>query len=230
MLHLFNFAVMDIWFSSCRLSACYKEYINIFFRSNWTLYASCWGSRTVARILSQLPHPYLQQQHLTVGQLFLTANMPQNLSVGIGITLVKCTSLWASNNLPRDPVLNACEVLPVAPPPPPRQLTEEETQRLDEQEEDTLRELRLFLRDVTNRLSQDKRFKAFTKPVDLEEVVVLIISHCLIYCYFLRKTYLKQTYWELCLYSVGFVVLLSSIIPSNSNYLVLCFRYQITLM
>ncbi|KAM9353797.1 ATPase family AAA domain-containing protein 2 [Symphorus nematophorus] len=67
-------------------------------------------------------------------------------------------------------VLNALEVLPVAPPPPPRQLTEEETQRLEEQEEDTLRELRLFLRDVTNRLSQDKRFKAFTKPVDLEEV------------------------------------------------------------
>ncbi|KAM3614165.1 uncharacterized protein V6R79_011028 [Siganus canaliculatus] len=67
-------------------------------------------------------------------------------------------------------VLNALEVLPVAPPPPQRQLTEEETQRLEEQEEDTMRELRLFLRDVTNRLSQDKRFKAFIKPVDLEEV------------------------------------------------------------
>ncbi|KAG8010266.1 ATPase family AAA domain-containing protein 2, partial [Nibea albiflora] len=67
-------------------------------------------------------------------------------------------------------VLNALEVLPVAPPPPRRKLTEEEIQRLEEQEEDTLRELRLFLRDVTNRLSQDKRFKAFTKPVDLEEV------------------------------------------------------------
>uniref|UniRef100_UPI003AACCDE9 ATPase family AAA domain-containing protein 2-like isoform X1 n=1 Tax=Centroberyx gerrardi TaxID=166262 RepID=UPI003AACCDE9 len=66
--------------------------------------------------------------------------------------------------------LQALEVLPVAPPPPPRQLTEKETQRLEEQEEDTLRELRLFLRDVTNRLSQDKRFKAFTKPVDLDEV------------------------------------------------------------
>uniref|UniRef100_A0AAZ3S9Y5 ATPase family AAA domain-containing protein 2 n=1 Tax=Oncorhynchus tshawytscha TaxID=74940 RepID=A0AAZ3S9Y5_ONCTS len=64
----------------------------------------------------------------------------------------------------------ALEVLPVAPPLPPRMLTEKEQQRLEEQEEDTLRELRLFLRDVTNRLSQDKRFKAFTKPVDLEEV------------------------------------------------------------
>lgn len=68
-------------------------------------------------------------------------------------------------------VLIASEVLPVAPPPAPRQLTEEEAKRLEEQEEDTLRELRLFLRDVTTRLSTDKRFKAFTKPVDLEEVV-----------------------------------------------------------
>ncbi|XP_056141706.1 ATPase family AAA domain-containing protein 2-like isoform X2 [Lampris incognitus] len=67
-------------------------------------------------------------------------------------------------------VLQALEVLPVAPPAPPHQLTEKETQRLEEQEEATLRELRLFLRDVTNRLSQDKRFKAFTKPVDLDEV------------------------------------------------------------
>ncbi|XP_055083792.1 ATPase family AAA domain-containing protein 2-like [Periophthalmus magnuspinnatus] len=67
-------------------------------------------------------------------------------------------------------VLHALEVLPVAPPPAPRQLTPEEMKKLQEQEEGTLRELRLFLRDVTNRLSQDKRFKAFTKPVDLEEV------------------------------------------------------------
>lgn len=77
-------------------------------------------------------------------------------------------------------MLHALEVLPVAPPPPLRQLTEEETQRLEEQEEDTLRELRLFLRDVTNRLSQDKRFKAFTKPVDLEEVAVPLYT-CLLF-------------------------------------------------
>ncbi|XP_061529884.1 ATPase family AAA domain-containing protein 2-like isoform X2 [Phycodurus eques] len=65
---------------------------------------------------------------------------------------------------------HSLEVLPVAPPLPPRQLAEQEARKLAEQEEDSLRELRLFLRDVTNRLSQDKRFKAFTKPVDLEEV------------------------------------------------------------
>ncbi|KAM9436038.1 ATPase family AAA domain-containing protein 2 isoform 1-T1 [Clarias gariepinus] len=70
----------------------------------------------------------------------------------------------------REAVRRALEVLPVAPPPAPRQLSEQEQQKLEEQEEDTLRELRLFLRDVTNRLAQDKRFKAFTKPVDTEEV------------------------------------------------------------
>ncbi|XP_075561822.1 ATPase family AAA domain-containing protein 2-like [Pelecanus crispus] len=62
------------------------------------------------------------------------------------------------------------EVLPVAPPPKPRQLTEEEMRQLEEQEEDTLRELRIFLRDVTDRLAVDRRFRAFTKPVDPEEV------------------------------------------------------------
>lgn len=85
-------------------------------------------------------------------------------------------------------VVRALEVLPVAPPPPPRQLSEQEMQKLEEQEEDTLRELRLFLRDVTNRLAQDKRFKAFTKPVDIEEVrvfcpTVLVYINCsVIYC------------------------------------------------
>ncbi|KAJ8395293.1 hypothetical protein AAFF_G00034950 [Aldrovandia affinis] len=67
-------------------------------------------------------------------------------------------------------VLQLLEVLPVAPPPAPRQLTGAELQRVEEQEEDTLRELRLFLRSVTDRLALDKRFKAFTKPVDIQEV------------------------------------------------------------
>ncbi|XP_061303758.1 ATPase family AAA domain-containing protein 2 [Pezoporus flaviventris] len=62
------------------------------------------------------------------------------------------------------------EELPVAPPPKPRQLTEEERRQLEEQEEDTLRELRIFLRDVTHRLVIDRRFRVFSKPVDPEEV------------------------------------------------------------
>ncbi|KFO57336.1 ATPase family AAA domain-containing protein 2, partial [Corvus brachyrhynchos] len=63
----------------------------------------------------------------------------------------------------------ALEVVPVAPPPKPRKLTEEEIRQVEEQEEDTLCELRIYLRDVAQRLVIDKRFKAFTKPIDPEE-------------------------------------------------------------
>ncbi|XP_037541679.1 ATPase family AAA domain-containing protein 2B [Nematolebias whitei] len=62
------------------------------------------------------------------------------------------------------------EVLPVAEPPASRVLSAEEQRRLAEQEENTLRELRLFLREVTKRLATDKRFNIFSKPVDIEEV------------------------------------------------------------
>ncbi|RXM31283.1 hypothetical protein EOD39_7169 [Acipenser ruthenus] len=67
-------------------------------------------------------------------------------------------------------VEKAMDVLPLAPPVHPRQLTEPELCRLEEQKEDTLRELRIFLRNVTGRLIMDKRFQTFTKPVDLQEV------------------------------------------------------------
>lgn len=60
----------------------------------------------------------------------------------------------------------------MAAPPEPRPLTAEEVQRLEEQEEDTFRELRIFLRSVTHRLAIDKRFRVFTKPVDPDEVSV----------------------------------------------------------
>lgn len=66
--------------------------------------------------------------------------------------------------------LCAMEVLPLALPSPPRQLSESEKHRMEDQEENTLRELRLFLRDVTKRLATDKRFNIFSKPVDIEEV------------------------------------------------------------
>ncbi|XP_027757727.1 ATPase family AAA domain-containing protein 2-like isoform X1 [Empidonax traillii] len=61
------------------------------------------------------------------------------------------------------------EVLPIAPPPKPRQLTEEELRQVKEEEEDTLRELRIYLRDVAHRLVVDRRFRPFMKPVDPEE-------------------------------------------------------------
>ncbi|XP_054474206.1 ATPase family AAA domain-containing protein 2B [Anoplopoma fimbria] len=62
------------------------------------------------------------------------------------------------------------EVLPAEEAPGPRVLSTEEQHRLAEQEENTLRELRLFLRDVTKRLATDKRFNIFSKPVDIDEV------------------------------------------------------------
>uniref|UniRef100_A0A8C3SJF8 ATPase family AAA domain containing 2B n=1 Tax=Chelydra serpentina TaxID=8475 RepID=A0A8C3SJF8_CHESE len=70
----------------------------------------------------------------------------------------------------KETALCAREVLPLALPSPPRQLSETEKQRMEDQEENTLRELRLFLRDVTKRLATDKRFNIFSKPVDIEEV------------------------------------------------------------
>ena len=33
-----------------------------------------------------------------------------------------------------------------------------------------MRELRLFLRDMTNKLARDRKFQIFAKPVDVEEV------------------------------------------------------------
>ncbi|XP_074050874.1 ATPase family AAA domain-containing protein 2B isoform X2 [Macrotis lagotis] len=68
--------------------------------------------------------------------------------------------------------LYAMEVLPLALPSPTRQLSESEKTRMEDQEENTLRELRLFLRDVTKRLATDKRFSIFSKPVsDYLEVI-----------------------------------------------------------
>uniref|UniRef100_T1IKQ0 Tat-binding homolog 7 n=1 Tax=Strigamia maritima TaxID=126957 RepID=T1IKQ0_STRMM len=62
------------------------------------------------------------------------------------------------------------EELPVAPPKESRKLSKNELRRLEEQEEATLRELRLFLREILYKLARDRRFTSFTKPVDIAEV------------------------------------------------------------
>ena len=51
-----------------------------------------------------------------------------------------------------------------------KEATVTELEKIEESEESTMRTLRIFLRNIVTRLAQDKRFKEFTKPVDLEEV------------------------------------------------------------
>ena len=41
---------------------------------------------------------------------------------------------------------------------------------MDQQRESVLRELRMFLRESTNKLLAERKFKEFTQPVDPEEV------------------------------------------------------------
>ncbi|KAK7100039.1 hypothetical protein V1264_023048 [Littorina saxatilis] len=62
------------------------------------------------------------------------------------------------------------EPLAKAADPEPRKLTDREQRKLRAQEEDTLRELRIFLRDILSKLGREKKLSIFTKPVDTEEV------------------------------------------------------------
>ena len=49
-----------------------------------------------------------------------------------------------------------------------------ELEKVRDDEENTLRELRIFLREITVKLMSDRKFKEFHKPVDLEEVRTMI--------------------------------------------------------
>ena len=60
----------------------------------------------------------------------------------------------------------------MASPPKPRELSKVELSRILSQREAVLRELRVFLRDATNKLLAERKFKEFVKPVDPEEVRV----------------------------------------------------------
>ncbi len=61
------------------------------------------------------------------------------------------------------------EELSVAPSPQSRKLTNEELTKIEKQREAVLRELRIFLRDTTNKLLAERKFKEFVKPVNPEE-------------------------------------------------------------
>lgn len=62
------------------------------------------------------------------------------------------------------------EKLEVAPPPPPPKLSEEQMKAVFDEEENTLRELRIFLRQICAKLARNKQFYMFSKPVDVNEV------------------------------------------------------------
>ena len=74
------------------------------------------------------------------------------------------------------------EVLPEAPLSKERQLSNEECKKLIENEESTLRELRLFLRQITWKLLADRKFKEFSRPVNLEEVGIASFSLFIFVC------------------------------------------------
>ena len=62
----------------------------------------------------------------------------------------------------------------MAPPPKPRELSQVELDRIEQQRQAVVRELRVFLRDVTNKLLAERKFKEFAKPVNAEEVCLLL--------------------------------------------------------
>ena len=74
------------------------------------------------------------------------------------------------------------EILPVAAPPPKRQMSDLELESLRAMEENILRELRLFLREIVWKLMADRKFKEFLKPVDLEEVFQQLCFVVLVQC------------------------------------------------
>ncbi|CAL7944328.1 unnamed protein product [Xylocopa violacea] len=70
----------------------------------------------------------------------------------------------------KDDRVEVLEELPLAPDPLPKKLTEEEKKMLYEKQEVSLRELRIFLREICAKLARNRQFFMFTKPVDTEEV------------------------------------------------------------
>ena len=65
------------------------------------------------------------------------------------------------------------EVLPVAPNPAQRNLSHEEVERLEKQRHAVMRELRIFLRDITNKLIAERKFKDFVNAVNRDEVIII---------------------------------------------------------
>ena len=97
--------------------------------------------------------------------------MNRNVFYLLGVLWMKSVRVVVVTYCHSSSAHRALELLPKAPPPEPRKLTEREVKQLNQQEEATMRELRLFLRDILNKLGRDRKFQIFAKPVDEEEVM-----------------------------------------------------------
>jgi len=73
------------------------------------------------------------------------------------------------------------EILQKAEKKEARQLTDVERKRIREREEATFRELRLFLRDVINKLGKDRKFAMFAKPVNITEVIMCVLNEWMMF-------------------------------------------------
>lgn len=82
------------------------------------------------------------------------------------IFMQKCLKPPMAKKIPKAKL----EVLPLAPAVIPRQLNEKEKEQLEKREEATLRELRIFLREILAKMARNKLFYMFTRPVDINEV------------------------------------------------------------
>ena len=74
----------------------------------------------------------------------------------------------------------------MAPKPVERELLEEEVDKLDRQRSAVLRELRIFLRDATNKLIAERKLKEFVHAVNQEEVCVC--AFVCVYCMYSNFT------------------------------------------
>ncbi|XP_048582150.1 ATPase family AAA domain-containing protein 2 isoform X2 [Nematostella vectensis] len=124
---------------------------------------------TADKEFSQLPYELQQLFSQDTGQVLEVAypNAEERRAFFCAIFLDYALQMPKRKKKRRD---HSNEVLPFAPSPPSRQLSEQEKQKIQQNEESTMRELRIFLRDVHHKLIMDRRFKEFSKPVDLEEV------------------------------------------------------------
>ena len=122
--------------------------------------------------------------------LSLSLDLSPFLSPSLSLSLSASSllaSLSLSLSLDLSPVVQH-EQLQIAPPPKPRELAPDELRKMDRQRSSVLRELRMFLRDATNKLLAERKFKEFIRPVDSEEVSLFTVHTVYVHVYTCHNT------------------------------------------